>query len=78
LLDRIAAAFAVSRVEASVGMAVRETTLDDAWKVADAAMYRHKRRRLQERVSAALAAPEIAPQVVRQLEIPSASVGSAT
>jgi diguanylate cyclase (GGDEF)-like protein len=78
LLDRIAAAFAVSRVEASVGMAVRETTLDDAWKVADAAMYRHKRRRLQERVSAALAAPEVAPQVVRQLELPSASVGSAT
>jgi diguanylate cyclase (GGDEF)-like protein len=80
LLDRIAAAFAQAGVEASVGMAVREEhlTLDEAWKLADAAMYRHKRRRLQERVSAALAAPEVAPTVVRQMvEMPDvAAVGS--
>jgi diguanylate cyclase (GGDEF)-like protein len=78
LLDRIAAGFMSAGVEASVGMAVRETTLEDAWKAADAAMYRHKRRRLQDRVSAALVAPEVAPQVVRQLDVPSASVGSST
>jgi diguanylate cyclase (GGDEF)-like protein len=71
LLDRIAASFAAAGVEASLGMAVREghTTLEDTWKAADAAMYRHKRRRLQERVSAALVAPEVAPQVVRQLDV---------
>lgn len=79
LLDRIAAAFTQAGVEASIGMAVRErnATLDDTWKAADAAMYRHKRRRLQERVSAALAAPEVAPTVVRQMvEMPDvAAVG---
>jgi diguanylate cyclase (GGDEF)-like protein len=76
MLDRLAAAFLDAGVEASLGMAVREThtTLDDTWKAADAAMYRHKRRRLQDRVSAALATPEIAPQVVRQLEVPDLSV----
>ena len=69
LLDRIATAFGHAGIEASLGMAVREggATLDDAWKVADAAMYRHKRRRLQERVGAALAAPEVAPRVVVDL-----------
>ena len=69
LLDRIATAFGHAGIEASLGMAVREggATLEDAWKVADAAMYRHKRRRLQERVSAALAAPEVAPRVVVDL-----------
>jgi GGDEF domain-containing protein len=69
LLDRIATAFGHAGIEASCGMAVREgnATLDDAWKVADAAMYRHKRRRLQERVGAALAAPEVAPRVVVDL-----------
>jgi diguanylate cyclase len=71
LLDRIASAFANAGVEASLGMAVREggASLEDAWKVADAAMYRHKRRRLQERVSAALAAPEVAPRVVHDLSV---------
>ena len=71
LLDRIATAFANAGVEASLGMAVREggASLEDAWKVADAAMYRHKRRRLQERVSAALAAPEVAPRVVHDLTV---------
>lgn len=70
LLDRIVVAFAAAGVEASVGMAVREghTTLEETWQAADHAMYRHKRRRLQDRVSAALAAPEVAPQVVRHLE----------
>jgi diguanylate cyclase (GGDEF)-like protein len=74
LLDRISTAFANAGVEASLGMAVREggATLDDAWKAADAAMYRHKRRRLQERVSAALAAPEVAPRVVHDLPAVSA------
>ncbi|HEV2890549.1 MAG TPA: sensor domain-containing diguanylate cyclase [Frankiaceae bacterium] len=70
LLDRISSAFTTAGIEASVGMAVRENgaTLDDAWKAADAAMYRHKRRRLQERVSAAFAAPpEVAPRVVVDL-----------
>lgn len=72
LLDRIALAFANAGVEASVGMAVREghSTLEETWKAADAAMYRHKRRRLQERVSAALAAPEVAPRVVHHLDVP--------
>ncbi|HEU0132009.1 MAG TPA: sensor domain-containing diguanylate cyclase [Mycobacteriales bacterium] len=72
LLDRIAHAFATAGVEASLGMAVREghSTLGETWKAADAAMYRHKRRRLQDRVSAALAAPEVAPQVVRHIEVP--------
>ncbi len=71
LLDRIAMAFANAGVEASLGMAVREggASLEDAWKVADAAMYRHKRRRLQDRVSAALAAPEVAPRVVHDLTV---------
>ncbi|HEX8001269.1 MAG TPA: sensor domain-containing diguanylate cyclase [Mycobacteriales bacterium] len=71
LLDRISTAFGHAGIEASVGMAVREggATLDDAWKAADAAMYRHKRRRLQDRVSAALASPspEVAPRVVVDL-----------
>ena len=67
LMDRVATAFAQAGIEASVGMAVREDTLEEAWKAADAAMYRHKRRRLQERVSAALAAPEVAPRVVVDL-----------
>lgn len=70
LLDRIMTAFGHAGIEASVGMAVREgnASLDDAWKVADEAMYRHKRRRLQERVSAALSAqPEVAPRVVVDL-----------
>ena len=73
LLDRVSTAFAAAGVEASLGMAVREghTTLEETWKAADAAMYRHKRRRLQERVSAALAAPEVAPQVVRHLDVSS-------
>lgn len=72
LLDRLAGALADAGVDASLGMAVREghTTLEETWKAADAAMYRHKRRRLQERLSAALAAPEIAPQVVRTLDVP--------
>jgi diguanylate cyclase len=76
MLDRLATAFARAGVEASLGMAVREghTTLEETWKAADAAMYRHKRRRLQDRVSAALAAPEIAPQVVRQLDVSDLSV----
>ena len=76
LLDRLARALAEAGVEASLGMAVRDghTTLDDAWKAADAAMYRHKRRRLQERVSAALAAPEVATPVVHRLEVPSQKV----
>jgi diguanylate cyclase (GGDEF)-like protein len=71
LLDRIATAFANAGVEASLGMAVREggASLEDAWKVADAAMYRHKRRRLQDRVSAALSAPEVAPRVVHDLSV---------
>lgn len=74
LLDRIALAFANAGVEASIGMAVRENhaTLDETWKAADAAMYRHKRRRLQDRVSAALAAPEVAPRVVHHLDVPAA------
>jgi diguanylate cyclase (GGDEF)-like protein len=73
LLDRVVRAFAEAGVEASAGMAVREahTTLEETWKAADAAMYRHKRRRLQDRVSAALAAPEVAPRVVHHLEVPS-------
>jgi len=62
--------FAVLAVEASLGMAVRETSLEDAWRAADEAMYRHKRRRLTERVSAALAAPEVAPTVVRHIDVP--------
>ncbi|MDQ1713843.1 MAG: diguanylate cyclase [Frankiaceae bacterium] len=76
LLDRIAAAFADVGVEASVGMAVRDETgsLEETWKAADAAMYRNKRSRLQERVSVALAAP--APPLV--LQEPSAAVGSGT
>jgi diguanylate cyclase (GGDEF)-like protein len=79
LLDRIAAAFAAAGVEASIGMAVREShaSLEETWKAADAAMYRHKRRRLQDRVSAALSTPEVAPQVVRQFDVTSAAVGSA-
>jgi diguanylate cyclase len=80
LLDRVALAFANAGVEASLGMAVREghTTLEETWRAADAAMYRHKRRRLQERVSAALAAPEVAPTVVHQLDVPDmAGAGSA-
>ena len=72
LLDRIAMAFGNAGIDASVGMAVREagSSLEEAWKAADAAMYRHKRRRLQERVSAALAAPapEVAPRIVHQLD----------
>jgi hypothetical protein len=41
-------------------MGVREegTTLDETWRVADLAMYRHKRRRVQDRVAAALAGVE--------------------
>jgi diguanylate cyclase (GGDEF)-like protein len=76
LLDRVVAAFAAVGVEASVGMAVREAgmTLDEAWKAADGAMYRHKRRRLQDRVAVALAAPEVAPRVVRTLELPDIAV----
>jgi diguanylate cyclase (GGDEF)-like protein len=73
LLDRVATAFVAAGIEASIGMAVREAgaTVDDAWKAADAAMYRHKRRRLQERVSAAFAAPpEVAPRVVVDLPLP--------
>lgn len=77
LLDRIAVAFANAGVEASLGMAVRETSLEDAWRAADEAMYRHKRRRLQERVSAALAAPEVAPTVVRHLDVQEQPVASA-
>jgi diguanylate cyclase len=75
LLDRVATAFSAAGVEASLGMAVREghTTLEETWKAADLAMYRHKRRRLQERVSAALAAPEVAPQVVHHLDVPDLS-----
>jgi diguanylate cyclase (GGDEF)-like protein len=73
LLDRVASSFAAAGVEASLGMAVREghTTLEETWRAADAAMYRHKRRRLQERVSAALSAPEIAPAVVHHLDVAS-------
>ena len=71
LLGRIAVAFAAAGVEASIGMAVREghMTLEETWQGADLAMYRHKRRRLHDRVSAALATPEIAPQVVRHLDL---------
>jgi diguanylate cyclase len=60
LLDRIAGAFGRAGVEASLGMAVREgqATLDETWRVADLAMYRHKRRRMQDRVAAALAGME--------------------
>jgi diguanylate cyclase (GGDEF)-like protein len=60
LLDRIVGAFARAGVEASLGMGVREegTTLDETWRVADLAMYRHKRRRVQDRVAAALAGME--------------------
>lgn len=79
LLDRIAMAFGNAGVEASLGMAVREAhaSLEETWKAADAAMYRHKRRRLQERVSAALAAPEVAPRVVRHLDVPEHPVATA-
>ena len=76
LLDRLATALTGAGVEASLGMALREShlTLEETWKAADAAMYRHKRRRLQERLSAALAAPEVAPRVVRRIELPSQAV----
>jgi diguanylate cyclase (GGDEF)-like protein len=79
MLDRIAIAFGNAGVEASLGMAVREqhATLEETWQAADAAMYRHKRRRLQDRVSAALAAPEVAPQVVHHLDLPEQPVVSA-
>lgn len=80
LLDRIAMAFGNAGIEASLGMAVRDghSTLDDTWKLADAAMYRHKRRRLQERVGAALASPEIAPRVVHHLDpVPEQPVATA-
>ena len=71
LFDRVVRAFADRGVEASVGMAVREPhlTLEETWQAADQAMYRHKRRRLQDRVSAALATPGgPPPQVVHHLD----------
>lgn len=69
LADRLHRAFVSAGVEASIGVAARDgsVTMEEAWKAADAAMYRHKRRRLQERVTAALSQPEAPPQVVRQL-----------
>jgi diguanylate cyclase (GGDEF)-like protein len=57
LMDRVAGAFARAGVEASIGMAVRDggdSTLEETWRLADLAMYRHKRRRVTDRVAAAL------------------------
>lgn len=54
LLDRIIVAFKRAGIDASAGIAVREgyASLDETWRAADLAMYRHKRRL---KVAAALA-----------------------
>ena len=77
LAERLHRAFVAAGVEASIGVAARDglVTMEEAWKSADAAMYRQKRRRLQERVTAALSQPDAPPQVVRQLVPDVAALG---
>jgi diguanylate cyclase (GGDEF)-like protein len=58
LLERISTAFRRSGIDASIGIAVREAhaSLDETWRAADLAMYRHKRRL---KVAAALAGVDV-------------------